>query len=201
MKIPEFKRSGIRLIAEFCGIRNGFPNKVWEEVSSTGTLQECQQAEGLLFSRQECQLAEEYKRTFWKEIGPFCAAASKPSKDHQEQASTLLHVYHWWQKNLFDDPEVLLAVEFGPWPWRLQEQNCGASARAASRQGAQSGHQQRPHQLVDAGLDSSNKAEAAHLVKASSKPTSLAFLEGTANILRLFWERAGNGTVRNNLQK
>jgi hypothetical protein len=28
MKIPEFKRSGIRLIAEFCRIPNRFPNQV-----------------------------------------------------------------------------------------------------------------------------------------------------------------------------
>ncbi len=27
MKIPEFKRSGIGLIAEFCGIPNRFPNQ------------------------------------------------------------------------------------------------------------------------------------------------------------------------------
>ncbi len=27
MKIPEFKRSGTGLIAEFCGIPNGFPNQ------------------------------------------------------------------------------------------------------------------------------------------------------------------------------
>ncbi len=27
MKIPEFKRSEIGLIAEFCGIPNGFPNQ------------------------------------------------------------------------------------------------------------------------------------------------------------------------------
>ncbi len=27
MRIPEFKRSGIGLIAEFCGIPNGFPNQ------------------------------------------------------------------------------------------------------------------------------------------------------------------------------
>jgi hypothetical protein len=27
MKIPEFKRSGIGLITEFCGIPNGFPNQ------------------------------------------------------------------------------------------------------------------------------------------------------------------------------
>jgi hypothetical protein len=27
MIIPEFKRSGIGLIAEFCGIPNGFPNQ------------------------------------------------------------------------------------------------------------------------------------------------------------------------------
>ncbi len=27
MKIPEFKRSGIGIIAEFCGIMSGFPNQ------------------------------------------------------------------------------------------------------------------------------------------------------------------------------
>jgi hypothetical protein len=83
-------------------------------------------------------------------------------------------------KIFFEDPEVLLAAELGPWPWWLQEQSHGASARAPSRQGAQSGCQQRPRQLVNIGLDSSNKAEAAHLVKGISKPTSLAFLVGTA---------------------
>jgi hypothetical protein len=31
MKIPEFKSSGIRLIAEFHGIPNGFPNQALEE--------------------------------------------------------------------------------------------------------------------------------------------------------------------------
>jgi hypothetical protein len=30
MKNPEFKRSGIGLIAEFHGIPNGFPNHVYE---------------------------------------------------------------------------------------------------------------------------------------------------------------------------
>jgi hypothetical protein len=28
MKIPEFKRSGIKIIAEFCRIPSGFPNQV-----------------------------------------------------------------------------------------------------------------------------------------------------------------------------
>jgi hypothetical protein len=37
-----------------------------------------------------------------------------------------------------------------------------------------------PGQLVNVGLDSSNNAKVARLVKASSKPTSLAFLQGTA---------------------
>jgi hypothetical protein len=41
--------------------------------------------------------------------------------------------------------------------------------------------------------------------QASSKPTSLAFLVGTAVPLRLsqnyFWEPAGNGTARNNSRK
>jgi hypothetical protein len=67
-----------------------------------------------LFSRQECQHAEEFTRTFWYEIGQFCAAASKLSKDHQEQASTSMHANHQWQKILFEDPEVLLAAELGP---------------------------------------------------------------------------------------
>jgi hypothetical protein len=31
MKIPEFKRSGIGIIAEFRGIPNGFPNQVQQE--------------------------------------------------------------------------------------------------------------------------------------------------------------------------
>jgi hypothetical protein len=47
-----------------------------------------------------------------------------------------------------------------------------------------------PHQLVNVGLDSSNKAEAAHLVKASNEPTSLSFLIGTAVPPRhsqIFW--------------
>jgi hypothetical protein len=46
--------------------------------------------------------------------------------------------------------------------------------------GSQSGCWQRPRQLDNVELDSSNKAEAARLVEASSKPASLAFLLGTA---------------------
>ncbi len=90
------------------------------------------------------------------------------------------HADHQWQKILFKDPEVLLAAELCLWPWRLQEQAHGASARAPSQWEAQSGHWQRPHQLDNVELDSSNKAEAARLVEASSKLASLAFLEGTA---------------------
>jgi hypothetical protein len=33
MKIPEFKRSGIGLIAEFHGISNGFPNQAYNHDS------------------------------------------------------------------------------------------------------------------------------------------------------------------------
>jgi hypothetical protein len=33
--------------------------------------------------------------------------------DHQGQASVLLHANHQQQKNLFEDPEVLLAAESG----------------------------------------------------------------------------------------
>ncbi len=99
---------------------------------------------------------------------------------------------HWslMAKILFENPEVLLVAELGLWPRRLQEQARGASARAPSQWGAQSGHRQRPHQLDDVELDGSNKAEAALQVKASSKPTSipklgmsfprLPFLVGTA---------------------
>ncbi len=80
------------------------------------------------------------------------------------------------KKNLFEDPKVLLAAELGSWPWRLQEQAHGASMQAPSRWGAQSGYRQRPRQLEDIMLDSSNKAEAAHQVKTSSKPTSIPTL-------------------------
>jgi hypothetical protein len=124
---------------------------------------------------------------------PVFAAASKHSKDHQEQASTSLHANHQWRKILFEDPEVLLAAELGLWPWRLQERSHGASARAPSQQGAQFGCQQRPPQLADVGLDSSNKAEAACLVQASSKPTSLAFLVGIAVSPRRSQNVYGNG--------
>ncbi len=93
-------------------------------------------------------------------------------------------------KILFEDPKVLLVAELGPWPWRLQEGSHGTSVQAPSRQGSQSGCWQRPRQLVNVGLDSSNKAEAAYLFKASSKPTSLAFLVGAAVPPRhsqIFW--------------
>ncbi len=111
-----------------------------------------------------------------REIGQFCAAASEPSKNRQGQASVLLHTNHWWQKKLFEDPEVLLAAELGSWPWRLQEQAHGASAQVLSQWGAQSGCRKRPHQPDDVELDSSNKAEAACQVVASSKPTSVPTL-------------------------
>ncbi len=97
-------------------------------------------------------------------------------------------------KILFKDPEVLFAAELGLWPWRLQEQAHGASMRAPSQWGAQSGCRQRPHQLDDVKLDGSNKAEAACQVEASIKPTSvpmlgmffprLPFLVGTAVLPR-----------------
>ncbi len=180
------------------------PMALWiHSLSSTEVWQEGRQAKGRLFSRQECRQAAEFTRTFWWEIGRFCAAASKPSKDHQGQDSVSLHANHQRQKILFEDPEVLLAAELGLWPWRLQEQARGASARLPSRWWAQSGRRQRPHQLDDVELGGSNKAEAAHQVKASSKPTSvpalgmsfprLPFLVGTAvppRRLKFFhWER------------
>ncbi len=97
-------------------------------------------------------------------------------------------------KILFEDPEVPLVMELGSWPWRLQEQVHGASTRVPSQWRAQSGCRQRPRQLDDVELDSSNKAEAARQVKASSKPISvptlgmslprLPFLVGTAVLPR-----------------
>jgi hypothetical protein len=194
------------------------PNGSWHyefiAYISTEAQQEWQQAEGRLFSRQECRQAAKFTRTFWWEIGQFFAAASEPSKDHQGQESVLLNTDHRWQKILFRDPEVLLAAELGSWPCRLQEQARGASARAPSRWGAQSGHRQRPHQLEDVELDGSNKAEAACQVKASSKPTSipmlgmsfprLPFLIGIAvppRRLKLFrweWEMGPRETTRKN---
>ncbi len=160
-------------------------------------------SQGRLFSRQESRQAAEFTRTFWWEIGRFCAAASKPSEDHQGQAIVLLHADHQWQKNLFKDPEVLLAAELGSWPWRLQEQAHGASTRAQSWWGAQSGRWQSLHQLDDVESDGSNKTEAARQVEASSKPTSvpmlgmlfprLPFLVGSAiphrRLILFHWER------------
>ncbi len=115
----------------------GTPNGSWHyefiAYPSTEAQQEQQQAKGWLFSRQECRQAAEFTRTFWWEIGLFCAAASEPSKDHQGRDSLLLHANHRWQKNLFKDPEVPLAADLGSWPWRLQEQAHGASAGAPSQ--------------------------------------------------------------------
>ncbi len=125
-----------------------------------------------------------------------------------------MHTNHRWQIILFEDPKVPLAAELGSWPWRLQEQAHGASVRVPSQWGAQSGRRQRPRQLDNVELDSSNKAEAARQVKASSKPTSvptlgmslprLPFLVGTAVLpirLNFFLLRTRNGTVRNDSQK
>ncbi len=147
-------------------------------------------------------------------MGQFCAAVGEPSKDHQGQASVLLHANHQLQKILFKDPEVPLAVELVLWPWRLQEQAHGVSVRAPSLWGAQSGLGQRPRQLDDVELDSSSKAEAARWVRASSKPTAnqhpnarhvsskTAFLVGTAvppRHLKIFccqWEMGPRETTR-----
>jgi hypothetical protein len=131
---------------------------------------------------------------------------------------TSQHIAARWSsmaKKSFQEPQSTLVVELGLWPWRLQEQAHGASMRAPSWWGAQSGRWQRPQQLDDVELDSSNKTEAACWVEASSKPTSipmlgmslprLPFLVRTAVPPRRsqnFWgEWAGNGTARNNLKK
>ncbi len=90
-------------------------------------------------------------------------------------------------KILFEDPVLLLVAELGPWPWRLREQSHGASAKPTGSPVWSSAEATSAGQN---GLDSSNKAEAARLVKASRKPTSLAFLVGTAVLPRhtqIFW--------------
>ncbi len=171
--------------------------------TSTGALQECRQS-----SFKARKNADKLRRCFWEPSGRrfdnfVRQRESLPRTMKNKPAHRCTPIING-KKTLFEDPEVLLAVELVSWPWRLQEQSHGASTRAPSQQGAQSGCRQRPHQLVDVGLDSSKKAEAAHLVKASSKPTSLAFLGGTAILSRRsqnFWEWAGNGTARNNSQK
>ncbi len=99
----------------------------------------------------------------------------KQSKDHQGQTSVSLHTDHQW-RFFFWGPQVPLAAELGLWPWRLQEQAHGASARAPSRWGTQSGCRQRPLQLDNVELDSSSKAEAARQVRAGSKPISIPML-------------------------
>jgi hypothetical protein len=108
-------------------------------------------------------------------------------------------------KNSFSGPQS--ATCGGVWPVTLKTPRTIPCCKRASAKptGVQSGCRQRPRQLVDVGLDSSNKAEAACLVKASSKPPSLAVLVGTAVLPRrsqIFWgERVGNGTARNNSRK
>jgi hypothetical protein len=153
------------------------PNGSWHyefiAYPSTEAQQEWWQDEGRLFSRQECQQAAKFTRTFWWEIGWFCAAASEPSKDHQGRDIVSLPANHWRQK-IFSG--TLKAELLGSWPWRLQEQARGASVRAPSLWGTQSGRGQRLHQLDDVEFDGSNKAEAARQVKASSKLTSIPML-------------------------
>ncbi len=118
------------------------------------------------------------------------------------------------EKKSFQGPRSATCGRVGLWPWRLQEQAHGASAWAPSRWGAQSGRRQRPRQLDVVELDSSNKAQAAHQVEASSKPTSiptlsmsfprLPFLVGTAvlprrlKIFRWEWEMGPRETTRKN---
>ncbi len=142
--------------------------------TSTGALQECRQA-----SFKACKNADKLRslqepsgRRLVNSVRP---QASLPRTTKDKPAYCCKPIIYG-KKNLFEDTEVLLVAELGLWPWRLQEQAHGASARAPSRRGAQSGCQQRPRQLDNVELDSSNKAEAAWQVKASSKPTSIPML-------------------------
>jgi hypothetical protein len=144
--------------------------------TSTGALQECLQALSFKAHKNADKLRIFNQEPSCRRLANFVRPRASLPRTTKGLASVLLHTDHWWQKNLFEDPEVPLAAELVSWPWRLQEQAHGASARAPSRWGAQSGCRQRPRQLDDVELDSSNKAEAAHQVKASSKPTSVPTL-------------------------
>ncbi len=131
-----------------------WPMALWiHSLSSTEARQEHRQAEGVWFSRQECRHAEEYKNLLIGDWLVLCGreqAFQGPPRTSQHIAARRSSM----AKKLFKDPKVLLAAELDLWPWRLQERSHGASARAPSQQGAQSGCWQRPRQLVNVGLDS-----------------------------------------------
>ena len=142
-------------------------------------------------------------------LAKFCAAVSKPLWDPKGRQTPLLPANHRRRSVFFEVPQALLAGESGFRPWLPQERTRGASARARSQQGLQSGHQQRPYWLGDAELICSSLAEAASLVVASSEPTGnvipmTAFLVGTAFSARrsnFFSLRTENGSAKNNSRK
>ena len=183
--------------------------------SSTGALQELLQAEELAW---ECDFYKNTNelRSFDKNllVGDWLILCSRGQAFQGLPRTSQRIAAHQslMAKILFTDPEVLLAAELGSWPWRLQEQARGASARAPSWWGAQSGCRQRPHQLDDVELDGSNKAEAACQVRASSKPTSVPMLgmsfclfsyrnSRSAEASQIFSLRTRNRTARKNSQK
>ncbi len=154
------------------GKPNSLQHYEFIELLSPEALQELQQAVGCCFHTR-MPTSYRFSRIFWWGIGQFCAAASEPSWDPKSNQPTLLHANCWWRSFFLMDPQALFAAESSFRPWSPPERTRGASAWAPSRWGLQSGHQQMPHQLDDAELDSSIMAEAASPVMASSKPTSV----------------------------
>ncbi len=152
------------------------PMALWiRSPASTGALQECRQA-SFKAHKNANKLRIFCQEPSCRRLADFVRPqASLPRTTKDKPAYHCMPIIGG-REILFEDPEVPLAAELGSWPWRLQEQTHGVSLRAPSQWGAQSGHRQRPCQLDNVELDSSNKAEAACQVRASSKPTSIPML-------------------------
>jgi hypothetical protein len=95
MKIPEFKRSRIRIITEFCGILSGFPNQgcsiqkmdmlPYSPSTSTQQLKSCAKT-----SAQRKQSKTRTKKT-WKSINCNVGSGENLVKEKVEDTSTRLH--------------------------------------------------------------------------------------------------------------
>ncbi len=160
-------------------------------LSSTEAGQECQQGEGLLFLRQDANKLRSLQEPSGRRLASFVWPwASLPRTTKNKPAHRCTPIID--SKNSFlRTPKCYLQ-----WSWARDPEDSKndpmvrARKRRANREPSQVIG--RPCQLVNVGLDSSNKAEAACLVKASSKLTSLAFLVGTAVLLRCSQFFGGN---------
>ncbi len=151
------------------------PMALWiHSPSSTGALQECQQAS--FKAHKNVDKLRIFVKNLLVGDWPILCGRERAFQGPPRTSQRIAAHQSLTAKFFFKDPKVPLAAELGSWPWRLQEQAHGASARAPSRWGAQSGRWQRPCQLDEVELDSSNKAEAAGRVEAISKPTSIPTL-------------------------